>query len=361
MTSQTRSPNGSAAPAPARPKPFLADEFVKMAHGSGGKATHTLIDAVFLEAFRNPLLEKMEDQAVFTIDGAAAPRLAFTTDSFVVNPVFFPGGDIGELAVNGTINDLAISGAVPLHLSASFILEEGFPIADLKRIAESMARACDRAGVAIVTGDTKVVNRGKGDGVFINTAGIGVIRAPVEISAGNARPGDKVIVSGAIGDHGMAIMITRGGIDIESGIVSDTAPLNSLVQAMLEVSPAIHCMRDPTRGGVVTVLNEIAAQSNVGIVVEQEALPVHDEVNAACEILGIDPLHVANEGKLIAVVPPGIADAMLDAMREHPDGADAEIIGHVIDEPAGRVLLRTAFGGTRVMDMLVGDPLPRIC
>lgn len=344
-----------------RPKPILRDEFIAMAHGSGGKATHTLIEALFLEAFRNPLLEMLDDQAVFSIDGHAGPRIAFTTDSFVVSPIFFPGGDIGRLAVNGTINDLAMSGAEPLYLSASFILEEGFLVDDLRRITSSMAEACAEAGVAIVTGDTKVVQRGKADAIFINTAGVGVIRRAVDISAGNAKPGDKVILSGHIGDHGMAIMIARGGIDLETEITSDTAPLASLVKAILAVTTEVHCLKDPTRGGVVTVLNEIAQHSGLAIVIDEANVPVKDDVRAACEILGIDPLHVANEGKLVAVVDKGVAEDVLAAMREHPQGQHAQIIGEVRAEPEGRVLLHTPFGGTRVMDMLVGDPLPRIC
>lgn len=344
-----------------RMQPRLRGDLITMAHGSGGQATHTLIEALFLEAFRNPLLEMLDDQAVFSIDGSAGPRIAFTTDSFVVNPIFFPGGDIGRLAVNGTINDLAMSGAEPLYLSAGFILEEGFPVDDLRRIVGSMAGACTEAGVAIVTGDTKVVNRGKADGVFINTAGVGVIRRPVCISAGNARPGDKVILSGYIGDHGVAIMIARGGLDLEAEIASDTAPLASLVAAMLAVTGEIHCLKDPTRGGVVTVLNEIAQHSNVAIVIDEASVPIQDGVRAACEILGIDPLYVANEGKLVAVVDRGAADDVLAAMRRHPCGRDAQIVGEVRDEPKGLVLLRTSLGGTRVMVMLVGDPLPRIC
>jgi hydrogenase expression/formation protein HypE len=254
-----------------------------------------------------------------------------------------------------------MSGAEPLYLSAGFILEEGFPVDDLRRIANSMAQACAEAGVVIATGDTKVVNRGKADRVFINTAGVGVIRRPVSISAGNAKPGDKVILSGYIGDHGMAIMIARGGIDLETDIVSDTAPLASLVKAMLEVTTHVHCLKDPTRGGVVTVLNEIAQHSGVARVIDEASVPVKEEVRAACEILGIDPLHVANEGKLVAVVDKSVAEDVLAAMRQHPHGQHAQIVGEVREEPWGRVLLHTPFGGTRVMDMLVGDPLPRIC
>ncbi len=341
-------------------RPVLADDVVTMAHGSGGKAMHRLIEALFLEAFDNPLLAALDDQAVLAPTGPDA-RLAFTTDSFVVHPLFFPGGDIGRLAVNGTVNDLAMSGAQPLCLSAGFILEEGFPMPDLRRIVASMAEACREAGVAIVTGDTKVVNRGKADGVYINTAGVGVIRRPVDISAARARPGDVVLVSGPIGDHGTTIMVARGGLDLEAELESDTAPLASLVAAMLDASPEVHCLRDPTRGGVATVLNEFALRSGVGIVLEEERILVRDPVRAACEILGIDPLHVACEGRLVAVVAPGSAEGVLAAMRRHPLGAQAAAVGEVVEEPSGRVLLRTAYGGTRVVDMLVGDPLPRIC
>ncbi len=334
-----------------------------MAHGSGGRASHTLVNRLFLELFRNPLLEKLDDQAVFALDEDSGPRLALTTDSFVIHPLFFPGGDIGKLAVHGTINDLAMSGARPLHLSAGFILEEGLPLGDLQRIAESMAEACARCGVAIVTGDTKVVNRGKGDGVFINTTGIGIVPDGVSISASNARPGDRVIVSGPIGEHGVAIMIARGGLDFEAEIASDTAALHSLVGTMLAVTPRIHCLRDPTRGGVATVLNEIAERSEVGIVIDEARVPVSEPVRSACEVLGIDPLYVANEGKLVAVVPGDVAEDVVSAMRQCDCGLgrEATIVGEVVEEPRRRVLLRTALGGTRIVDMLVGDPLPRIC
>jgi hydrogenase expression/formation protein HypE len=321
---------------------------------------HRLIEALFLEAFDNPVLAALDDQAVLAPTGADT-RLAFTTDSFVVSPLFFPGGDIGRLAVNGTVNDLAMSGAEPLYLSAGFILEEGFPVADLRKIVASMAEACAEAGVAIVTGDTKVVNRGKADGVFINTAGVGVIRKPVAISADRARPGDLVLVSGPIGDHGTTIMVARGGLDVEAELQSDTAALGSLVAAMLDASLDVRCLKDPTRGGLATALNEIAARSDVGIAIEEERIPVREAVRAACEILGIDPLYVANEGRLVAVVAAEAADALLAAMRAHPLGAEAALIGEVVAEPRRRVLLRTPFGGTRVVDMLVGDPLPRIC
>ncbi|HXF56488.1 MAG TPA: hydrogenase expression/formation protein HypE [Actinomycetota bacterium] len=340
---------------PARVK----EERITMAHGSGGKATHTLIEAVFLEAFRNPLLEPLEDQAVFSLDGA---RLAFTTDSFVVSPLFFPGGTIGDLAVNGTVNDLAVAGARPLYLSAGFILEEGLPVEDLRRIVESMARAAERAGVAVVTGDTKVVQKGKADGLYINTAGVGVVERDVALGADRARPGDAVLVSGPIGDHGITIMLARGELDIESDIVSDTAPLHELVAALLDAVPAgVRCLRDATRGGVATILNEVARASNVAIVVEEDAVPVRPEVRGASEILGIDPLYVACEGRLVAVVDGGQAGRALEALRSHPLGREAAIIGRVRDDPPTLVLLKTEFGGTRIVDMLVGDPLPRIC
>ena len=343
------------------PLPTLSHTHVLLGHGSGGKLTAELIDQLFLPAFRNPFLERLDDDAVFSVDRSSEVRIAFTTDSFVVSPLFFPGGDIGRLAVNGTVNDLAMSGAEPLYLSAGFILEEGFPMEDLRRIVLSMAEASTKAGVAIVTGDTKVVQRGKADGLFINTTGIGVIRQHVNISAWNAQPGDKVLLSGPIGEHGMAIMLVRGALDLEVEIASDTSPLASMVQAMLEVTAEVHCLKDPTRGGVATALNEIARHSDVAIIIEEVKIPVHDEVRGACEILGIDPLYVANEGKLVAVVAAKAAEDVLAAMRGYPYGREAEIIGEVRERPKGRVLLRTPWGGTRVIDMLVGDPLPRIC
>ncbi len=336
----------------------VREERITLAHGAGGKATHTLVEAIFLEAFRNPLLEPLEDQAVFTVDGA---RLAFTTDSFVVSPLFFPGGDIGELAVNGTVNDLAVSGARPLHLSAGFILEEGFPVADLERIAASMAGAAETAGVRIVTGDTKVVQRGKADGCYVNTAGVGVLERDLTLGAAHARPGDAVLVSGPIGDHGITIMLARGELDIESDIRSDTAQLAGLVGRLLDGTDGVRCLRDATRGGVATILNEIAMASNVAVVVEEAAVPVRAEVRGACEILGIDPLYVACEGRLVVVVDGARADAALAALRSHPLGEGAAVIGRVSDDPPTLVLLRTEFGGTRIVDLLVGDPLPRIC
>jgi hydrogenase expression/formation protein HypE len=294
-------------------------------------------------------------------------KLAFTTDSYVVDPIFFPGGDIGKLAVNGTVNDLAMSGARPLYLSAGFIIEEGFPVADLRRILESMRAAADAACVEIVTGDTKVVQRGSADKIFINTSGIGVIRRPVNISASRAGTGDRVILSGAIGDHGTTIMIARGDLELETEIESDTAPLNSLVEDMLDEADrlgaldSIHCLRDPTRGGVATTLNEIALNSGVCIRIHEDRIPAREEVRGACEILGLDPLYVANEGKLAAVVSADIAEAIVARMRGHPLGHDACIIGEAKDEPPGIVAMVTGFGGTRIVDMLVGEQLPRIC
>jgi hydrogenase expression/formation protein HypE len=361
-----------------RRKARVRETHITLAHGSGGKAMHELVEGLFLEYLRNPLLEALEDQAVFEIppttsaahiaaNDSRAPRLAFTTDSFVVDPIFFPGGDIGKLAVNGTVNDLAMSGARPLYLSAGFILEEGFAIADLKRILQSMREAADEAGVQIVTGDTKVVQKGSADKLFINTAGIGVIESSVMISASRARPGDKVIVSGTIGDHGTTIMIARGELELETDIESDCAPLGALVSDMMDEAAraerldAIHCLRDPTRGGVATTLNEFALSSEVCVQIYEDRIPVREEVKGACEILGLDPLYVANEGKLIAIVAAEVADAMVARMRSNRYGRDACIIGEVKDEPKGIVAMVTSFGGTRIVDMLAGEQLPRIC
>lgn len=346
-----------------RQKFHLRDEKITLSHGSGGKATHNLIESVFAPAFSNPMLERMDDSATFELSGlGSGSRLAFTTDSYVVSPLFFPGGDIGKLAVHGTVNDLAMAGAQPLYLSAGFILEEGFAIADLRRIAASMAAAAKEAGVSIVTGDTKVVQRGKGDGVYINTAGIGVVKASWPIGQLQARPGDKVLLSGSVGDHGIAIMLAREALDIEAEIQSDTAPLHELVATLLAAAgSSVHCLKDPTRGGVATALNEIALASEVSIALDQNAIPVRPEVRGVCELLGLDPLTIANEGKLLALVAPEKAEAALAALRSHPFGRDATIIGDVRAEPIGMVFLRTDIGGTRVLDMLVGDPLPRIC
>jgi hydrogenase expression/formation protein HypE len=342
------------------PAPLAQRDRIVLGHGSGGRLSAELLRDVFLPLFANPVLDRMDDQAIVEVGGA---RLAFTTDSFVVQPLFFPGGDIGSLAVHGTVNDLAMGGARPLFLSAGFILEEGFSTELLRRIAESMANAAAAAGVAIVTGDTKVVERGKGDGVFINTTGIGIVPDGVRLSASQARPGDRVILSGAIGDHGIAILAQREGLEFETEIQSDSAALHGLVARMLASAPAgaVRCMRDPTRGGVSSALNEIAAQSGVSIQIDETSIPVRDEVRGACELLGLDPLYVANEGKLLAIVAPEAADEILQAMRSDRLGVEARIIGTVGDETAGLVTMKTAFGSTRIVDMLAGEQLPRIC
>jgi hydrogenase expression/formation protein HypE len=340
------------------PAPIATKDTVLLGHGSGGKLSAELLRDVFLPVFANPVLAKLEDQAVLEVAGA---RLAFTTDSFVVKPLFFRGGDIGSLAVHGTVNDLAMGGAQPLALSAAFILEEGFPIAQLRRITESMAQAAERAGVSIVTGDTKVVERGSGDGVYLNTAGIGLVAAGVHVSAANARPGDAVILSGAIGDHGATILTEREGLELEGALTSDSAPLNGLVEAILAVTREVRAMRDPTRGGLASTLNEIAGQSRVGIEVREQAIPVHAGVRGACEVLGLDPLYVANEGKMVAIVPAAYAEAAVTAMRAHPLGVEAAVIGTVTEKHPGLVTMRTAFGTSRIVDMLAGDQLPRIC
>lgn len=342
-----------------RRKAKVREDRITLAHGAGGKATHTLIDAVFLDAFDNPTLQRMEDGATV----AAGPaQLAFTTDSFVVSPLFFPGGDIGDLAVNGTVNDLVMCGARPLWLSAGFILEEGFGVADLQRVAASMRRAADLAGVQIVTGDTKVVERGKGDGCYINTSGVGLLDRGLSLSAASAKPGDVVIVSGPIGEHGVTIMLARGDLGIDSDLVSDTASLHEVSAALLDaIGDGVRCLRDATRGGVATILNEVASASTVAVVVDESAVPVRAEVTGACELLGIDPLYVACEGRFVAVVDGARAGDALAALRAHPLGAEAAIVGRVQDDPPGLVMIKTTFGGTRIVDLLVGDPLPRIC
>jgi hydrogenase expression/formation protein HypE len=340
------------------PAPVASRDRILLGHGGGGQLSANLLRDVFLPLFSNPVLDRLDDQAVVEIGGM---RLAFTTDSFVVKPLFFPGGDIGSLAVHGTVNDLAMGGARPLYLSAAFIVEEGFPMEDLRRIAASMAEAAATAGVTIVTGDTKVVERGKGDGVFINTTGIGVVPRDVRLSADRARPGDSVILSGTIGDHGTAVMASREGLEFETAIVSDSAPLDRLVAEMLSVSSKIRCLRDPTRGGLSSTLNEIAERSEVSIEIEEKNIPVRDEVRGACELLGLDPLYVANEGKLVAIVAPEDAGDVLSAMRRHARGAEAAIVGIVSDTHPGLVTMRTAFGSSRIVDMLPGDQLPRIC
>jgi hydrogenase expression/formation protein HypE len=346
------------------PLPIFGHKQIVLGHGSGGKLTADLIDKIFLPAFKNPILDKLDDQAVVTIGGA---RLAFTTDSFVVSPIFFPGGDIGRLAVHGTVNDLAMSGARPLYLSAAFILEEGLAVDDLRRVVESMRAAANEAGVQFVTGDTKVVNRGKGDQIFITTTGLGAIEDGVSISITQARPGDKIILSGYIGDHGMAIMSQRENLEFEGGIESDCASLNGLVARMLATPSSsneknfVHCLRDPTRGGVATTLNEIAKGAGVGMTLREQSIPVRESVKGACEVLGLDPLYVANEGKLVALVSADMADAVLHEMQQHPLGREAAIIGEVVAEHSGMVLMKTEIGGTRVLDVMFGEQLPRIC
>jgi hydrogenase expression/formation protein HypE len=341
-----------------RARPRVKEERITMSHGAGGKATQTLIEAIFLDTFRNPLLEPLEDAARLHVTGG---RVALTTDSYVVSPLFFPGGDIGDLAVNGTVNDLAVSGARPLYLSAGFILEEGFPVADLTAIVTSMQAAAQLAGVQIVTGDTKVVEKGKADGCYINTAGVGVFEQDTVLGVAQARPGDAILVSGPIGDHGVTIMLARGELDIEADIISDTAPLNGLVASLLSQVDGVRALRDATRGGVATILNEIATAARAGIVVTESDIPVRAEVRGASELLGIDPMYVACEGRMVVVVDGAWADRALAALRAHPLGEQAAIIGRVTTEPPGIVQLKTAFGGTRIVDLLVGDPLPRIC
>lgn len=330
---------------------------ILLAHGSGGKLSHDLIEKSFLQALSNPLLAKLDDSAIFDFKG----RLAFTTDSYVVNPIFFPGGDIGKLAICGTVNDLAMAGAIPLYLSLAFIIEEGLHQEDLIKIVSSVQRTTEEAEVQIVTGDTKVVNRGSADKLFINTAGVGMVPTGVAISGSNAKPGDKVILSGFIGDHGIAVLSQREGLSFSTQLQSDCAPLNKLVAEMLKVSTRIHCLRDPTRGGLATTLNELATQSKVGIRIEEEKIPVREEVHGACEMLGFDPLYVANEGKLVAIVAPEDAEAVLKAMQQNIYGREAAIIGEVRQEYPGRVVMKTRVGASRIVDMLVGDLLPRIC
>ncbi len=331
---------------------------VDMSHGAGGRAMAQLIAEVFRTHLDNDLLRQGNDQALFT---PPPGRLVMSTDGHVVSPLFFPGGDIGCLSVHGTINDVAMAGARPLYLAAGFILEEGLPLADLTRIVASMAEAANAAGVPVVTGDTKVVERGKGDGLFITTTGIGVVPPGVTISGDLARPGDAILVSGSLGDHGVAILSKRENLGFETAILSDTAALHDLVSAMVRAVPEIHCLRDPTRGGLATTLNELAEQSGVGMRIRESALPVRPAVAAACELLGLDPLYVANEGKLVAICPGPRADALLAAMRAHPLGAEASLIGEVVADPHRFVQMETAFGGSRIVDWLAGEQLPRIC
>lgn len=345
--------DGWSCPVPLRNYPTIV-----MGHGAGGKMMNDLIRHLFAAEFQNDLLGQLADATIVELNGS---RLAISTDSFVVSPLFFPGGDIGELAVNGTVNDLAMSGAKPLYLAAGFILEEGLPMETLGRISSSMARACNAAGVQIAAGDTKVVNKGHGDGVYINTCGIGSIPQGVNVAAANGRPGDMVIISGTMGDHGIAVLSVREGLRFESEIKSDTAPLNGLVNAMLDVTRDIHCLRDATRGGLAAVLNELAAASNVGIEFDETKVPLRPAVTAACEMLGLDPLFVANEGKLVAFVPERYAEQCLGAMRKHRYGAEAAIIGRVVEVHPGTVVARTSIGGSRVVDLPAGELLPRIC
>ena len=342
----------------ACPVPLKSYERIVLGHGSGGKLTAELIAHLFLPAFKNDHLARLDDQAVLQFNGT---RLAFTTDSFIVTPIFFPGGDIGRLAINGTVNDLAMSGAKPLYIAAAFILEEGLEMAELARVVDSMRAAAIDAGVQLVTGDTKVVERGKGDKLFITTTGLGIVERPLTISADQARPGDKVLLSGYVGDHGMAIMSQRENLAFDGPIESDTAALHSLVAGMLRASEDIHCLRDPTRGGVATTLHEIAGSSNVGIKIEESSIPVRDSVQGACEILGLDPLYVANEGKLCAIVAPQAAATVLETMRRHPLGRHACVIGSVVAEHPRLVVMKTEIGGSRIVDVPFIEQLPRIC
>ena len=341
----------------------LKSETITLAHGSGGKAMRDLIDDVFVSTFDSPELSLLEDQAQFKLSDMTAlgDRLAMTTDSYVVDPLFFPGGDIGKLAVTGTVNDLAVGGAIPLYLTCGMIIEEGLAVDDLRKIVSSMKKTADEAGVRIVTGDTKVVHKGAADKLFINTAGIGVIQQGIKLSADRAKAGDVIIINGYVGDHGAAIVDARGEMSLQNTIETDCQPLNSLIQDMLEVCPDIHCMRDATRGGIATVLNEYAQASKVCMRLNEAALPLRDEVRGMCEILGLDPLYLANEGKLVAIVPAESANALIEAMKAHPAGVDSAIVGEVTAAPEAGVILSTLFGGQRMVDMLVGEQLPRIC
>jgi len=336
----------------------LANDRVDMNHGAGGRAMAQLIDELFLARFDNAILNRAHDAALFTLPPG---RLVMSTDTYVVSPTFFPGGNIGSLSVHGTVNDLAMGGGVPKHLTAGFILEEGFALSDLAAIVHSMAEAARAAGVTIVAGDTKVVERGKGDGIFINTAGVGVVPDGIELCGDRARPGDIVLVSGTLGDHGVAVMSKRENLSFSTKIISDSQALNDLVATMLAAVPGMRVLRDPTRGGLATTLNEIAHQSRVGVELDERALPIRVEVKSMCELLGLDPLYVANEGKLIAICPPGDAARLFAVMRAHPKGRDTAIIGHVLDDPRCFVRMKTGLGGTRMVDWLAGEQLPRIC
>jgi hydrogenase expression/formation protein HypE len=340
-------------------RPRLLDDVVTLAHGAGGKSSAALVDAVFLEAFRNPELEQLGDAAALVTP--SGERLAFSTDSYVVAPHRFPGGSIGQVAVHGTVNDLAVSGAQPRWLSAGFVIEEGFPIDELREIVADMSESAARAGVAIVTGDTKVVGKGAADGIYITTTGVGVIPEGRRLSRDLVQPGDKVVLSGTIGEHGMAVMLARGDLAIDADIASDTAPVNELVELLLQAAPSTRWMRDATRGGVGTVCNELVKDMSFALILDEAELPVQPPVMGACDMLGIDPLYVANEGKFVAIVPADEANAAVAALRKHPQGARATVVGEIVPEPQGIVALRTSFGGSRIVDMLVGDPLPRIC
>ncbi len=340
------------------PIPITNYSEIVLAHGSGGKLSHQLMEKMVLPQFRNELLEPLHDGAIFSI---GSQRVAFSTDSYVVSPIFFPGGDIGKLAVHGTVNDLAMCGARPLYLSVGFILEEGTPMEEFWRVVQSMREAAIAAGVMLVTGDTKVVDRGKADKIFVNTSGIGLIPDGINIGPRRAQPGDKVIMSGTMAVHGIAIMSVREGLEFESEIASDTAPLNGLVETILAASKDIHVLRDPTRGGITSALTEIAQAARVGMLLKEGAIPISEDVKGACEILGLDPLYVANEGKLLAIVAPEEAEKLVEAMKSHPLGRDAAIIGEVTVDHPGLVMMRTRVGGTRIVDMLSGEQLPRIC
>jgi hydrogenase expression/formation protein HypE len=340
-------------------RPRLLDDVVTLAHGAGGKSSAALVDAVFLEAFRNPELEQLGDAAALSTP--SGERLAFSTDSYVVQPLRFPGGSIGSVAVHGTVNDLAVSGARPQWLSAAFVIEEGFPISELREIVADMTEAAARAGVQIVTGDTKVVGKGAADGVYISTSGVGVIPEGRRLSRDLVQAGDKVLLSGTIGEHGMAVMLARGDLAIDADIASDTAPVHELVEILLAAAPSTRWMRDATRGGVGTVCNELVKDSPFAVILDEDKLPVEPQVLGACDMLGIDPLYVANEGKFVAIVAANEAEAAVTSMRAHPLGARAMVVGEIAPEPPGIVALRTSVGGSRIVDMLVGDPLPRIC
>lgn len=340
------------------PLPISTHKEIVLAHGSGGKLSHRLMQETILPNFKNPLLDALHDGAIFSLNGT---QFAFSTDSYVVKPIFFPGGDIGKLAVHGTVNDLAMCGARPVYLSCAFILEEGFAMQDFRRVVASMEAAAREAGVHLVTGDTKVVDRGKGDQIFINTSGIGIVETGVEISPRRAQVGDKILINGPIAVHGIAIMSVREGLEFETEIASDTAPLNGLVTTIFNTTKNVHVLRDPTRGGITSALVEIAEAANVGIYLDESCIPISEDVKGACEILGLDPLYVANEGKLLAIVPRDEADKILLAMKTHPLGRDTAIIGEVVSEHPGMMTMKTRVGGTRIVDMLSGEQLPRIC